>query len=174
MHLVYCYSQTDCFVVSCLPLWSCFNTYEYIYLEPIENMCWHMDAEILWRMRSEWKAFNMTRQRQDIMCQYLQQHCFLPAVLCTSKMWTTMKKEEQKLVKVRKAMEKSIGENVSTFKWNIIKHNDELQWTNERTHFFIKNIICHTLFSKGWCFLCMRDELEMGTDCYIDPKFFWP
>ena len=27
---------------------------------------------------------------------------------------------------------------------------------------------------KGWCWLCVRDELETGTDWYIDPKFFWP
>ena len=30
---------------------------------------------------------------------------------------------------------------------------------NERTHFFIKKYISHTLFSKGWMFLrCVRDE----------------
>ena len=41
---------------------------------------------------------------------------------------------------------------------------------NERTRFFIKKkIISHTLFSKGWCFMCVSDELETGTDCYIDP-----
>ena len=32
-----------------------------------------------------------------------------------------------------------------------------------------KNIISHTLFSKGWWLLCVRDEPETGTDCYIDP-----
>ena len=37
---------------------------------------------------------------------------------------------------------------------------------NERTHFFIK--IYLTLYSrKGWCWLCVRGELEAGTDCYI-------
>ena len=37
---------------------------------------------------------------------------------------------------------------------------------NERTHFFIK--ISLTLYSrKGWCWLCVRGELETGTDCYI-------
>ena len=41
---------------------------------------------------------------------------------------------------------------------------------NERIHFFIKIYISHTLFSKGWCLLCVRDELETGTDCYIDPS----
>ena len=30
---------------------------------------------------------------------------------------------------------------------------------NERTRFFIKNIISHTLFSKGWCSVCVW---EMG------------
>ena len=40
---------------------------------------------------------------------------------------------------------------------------------NERTHFFIKNISL-TLYSReGCCWLCVRDELETGTDCYIDP-----
>ena len=42
---------------------------------------------------------------------------------------------------------------------------------NERTNtFFIKNIISHTLFSKRWCWLCVRGELETGTDCYFDPS----
>ena len=40
---------------------------------------------------------------------------------------------------------------------------------NERKHFFIKICISHSLFSKGWCWLCVRDELETWTDCYIDP-----
>ena len=41
---------------------------------------------------------------------------------------------------------------------------------NERTNTLLyKNIISHTLFSKGWWLLCVRDELETGTDCYIDP-----
>ena len=41
---------------------------------------------------------------------------------------------------------------------------------NERTNMLLyKNIISHTLFLKGWCWLCVRDELETGTDCYIDP-----
>ena len=42
---------------------------------------------------------------------------------------------------------------------------------NERTNTLLyKNIISHSLFSKGWCLLCVRDELETGTDCYIDPS----
>ena len=41
---------------------------------------------------------------------------------------------------------------------------------NERTNTLLyKNIISHTLFSKGWWLLCVRDELETETDCYIDP-----
>ena len=45
---------------------------------------------------------------------------------------------------------------------------------NERTNALLyKNIISHTLFLKGWCWLCERDELETGTDCYIDPMFFF-
>ena len=40
---------------------------------------------------------------------------------------------------------------------------------NERKNTFIyKNIISYTLFSKGWWLLCVRDELETGTDSYID------
>ena len=50
---------------------------------------------------------------------------------------------------------------------NIIKHNIRTPM-NERIHFFIKKNISHTLFPKGWCWLCMRDELGTGTDCYID------
>ena len=46
------------------------------------------------------------------------------------------------------------------------EHNQTLWLTsmNERSH---------TLFLRGWCSLCVRDELETGTDCYIDPKFFF-
>ena len=47
---------------------------------------------------------------------------------------------------------------------NIIKQW-RLQWTNEHTS--LKKYIFHPLISKGWCFLCVRDELETGTDCYI-------
>ena len=37
---------------------------------------------------------------------------------------------------------------------------------NERIHFLIK--ISLTLYSrKGWCWLCVKGELETGTDCYI-------
>ena len=38
---------------------------------------------------------------------------------------------------------------------------------NERTHFFIKNIPLTLYSRKGWCFSCVRGELETGTDCYI-------
>ena len=39
---------------------------------------------------------------------------------------------------------------------------------NERTHFFIKIYPLTALYSrKGWCWLCVRGELETGTDCYI-------
>ena len=54
---------------------------------------------------------------------------------------------------------------------NIVNNNDDF---NERTNTLLnKNIISHSLFSKGWCWLCVRDELEMGTDSYFDPKFFF-
>ena len=38
---------------------------------------------------------------------------------------------------------------------------------NEQTHFFIKNIPLTLDSWKGWCFLCVRGELETGTDCHI-------
>ena len=37
---------------------------------------------------------------------------------------------------------------------------------NKRTHFFIKIHLSHFI-RKGWCWLCVRGELETGTDCYI-------
>ena len=37
---------------------------------------------------------------------------------------------------------------------------------NERTHFFIKIYLSHFI-RKGWCFLCVRGELETETDCHI-------
>ena len=38
---------------------------------------------------------------------------------------------------------------------------------NKRTHFFIKNISLTLYSRKGWCWLCVRGELETRTDCYI-------
>ena len=38
---------------------------------------------------------------------------------------------------------------------------------DEWTHFFIKNIPLTLYSRKGWCWLCVKGELEMGTDCYI-------
>ena len=50
------------------------------------------------------------------------------------------------------------------------KHNDELQWTNEHTS-LKKKYTSNTLFlkglRKGWCWLCVRGELETGIDCHI-------
>ena len=42
---------------------------------------------------------------------------------------------------------------------------------NERTHFFIKIYLSHFILER--VMLCVRDELETETDCYIDPKFFF-
>ena len=50
---------------------------------------------------------------------------------------------------------------------NIIKHNIRTS-KNERTHFFIKIYLSLFILERvdvG----CVRDELEMGIDCYIDP-----
>ena len=39
---------------------------------------------------------------------------------------------------------------------------------NERTNTLLYKNISLTLYSrKGWCWLCVRGELEMMTDCYI-------
>ena len=39
---------------------------------------------------------------------------------------------------------------------------------NERMNTLLYKNIPLALYSwKGWCFLCVRGELEMGTDCYI-------
>ena len=39
---------------------------------------------------------------------------------------------------------------------------------NERTNTHLYKNISLILYSrKGWCWLCVRDELETGTDCYI-------
>ena len=38
---------------------------------------------------------------------------------------------------------------------------------NERTNFFIKIYLSHFILDDGWCCLCVRGELETGTDCYI-------
>ena len=37
---------------------------------------------------------------------------------------------------------------------------------NERAHFLIKIYLSHFIHERG-CFLCVRSELETGTDCYI-------
>ena len=37
---------------------------------------------------------------------------------------------------------------------------------NERTHFSIKIYLSQFILERG-CFLCVRGELETGTDCYI-------
>ena len=41
---------------------------------------------------------------------------------------------------------------------------------NERTNTLLYKNISLTLYSqKGSCWLCVRDELETETDCYINP-----
>ena len=48
---------------------------------------------------------------------------------------------------------------------NIVNNNDDF---NERTNTLLYKNISLTLYSrKGWCWLCVRDELETGTDWYI-------
>ena len=54
---------------------------------------------------------------------------------------------------------------------NIIKHNIRTSM-KERTHFFIKIYPSHFILERVMFLLCVRDELETGTDCYIDPTFF--
>ena len=43
-------------------------------------------------------------------------------------------------------------------------------FNNERTHFFIKISLSHFIFERVDVSVCVRDELEMGTDCYIPPS----
>ena len=44
---------------------------------------------------------------------------------------------------------------------------------NERTNTLLYKDISLTLYSrKGWCWLCVRGELETGTDCYILSQVF--
>ena len=38
---------------------------------------------------------------------------------------------------------------------------------NDRTNKIYKNISLTLYSRKGWCWLCVRDELETETDCYI-------
>ena len=59
--------------------------------------------------------------------------------------------------------------------WWKLKKKKIMTKFNERTNTLLykKNIISHTLFLKGLIFLCVRDELETRTDCYIDFKFFF-
>ena len=58
-------------------------------------------------------------------------------------------------------------------KYNYIrKHSQHTNDFNVRTNTLLyKKYTSHTLFSKGlrkgWCWLCVRGELETGTDCYI-------
>ena len=48
---------------------------------------------------------------------------------------------------------------------NIVSNNDDF---NERTKTLLYKNISLILYSrKGWCWLCVRSELETGTDCYI-------
>ena len=39
---------------------------------------------------------------------------------------------------------------------------DNDDFNNKRIHFFIKLLISHTLFSKRWCLLCVRNEWRQG------------
>ena len=48
---------------------------------------------------------------------------------------------------------------------NISKHNIRTSM-NERTRFFIKIYLSH-IIRKGWCWLCVRGELETEIDCHI-------
>ena len=48
----------------------------------------------------------------------------------------------------------------------IVKNNIRTSM-NKRTHFFIKNIPLPLYSRKDLCWLCVRGELETGTDCHI-------
>ena len=58
----------------------------------------------------------------------------------------------------------------------IYAEHNQTQYTkfNERTNTLLYKNISLTLYSrKGDVLCCVWDELETGTDCYIDPKFFF-
>ena len=51
-----------------------------------------------------------------------------------------------------------------------VSRNIMTMFNDERTHFFIKIYLLHFILervAKGLCSLCVRGELETGTDCYI-------
>ena len=77
-----------------------------------------------------------------------------------------MSPEEYQICFLQLHMFYSRNTNISR---NIIRHNIRTSM-NVRIHFFIKNISLTLYYRKGWCLLCVRDELETGTDCYIDPS----
>ena len=43
---------------------------------------------------------------------------------------------------------------------------------NQGTHFFIKMYLSHFILEKGWSWLCVRSQLETGTDFYILTQVF--
>ena len=55
---------------------------------------------------------------------------------------------------------------------SVIQYKTETWYTNfnDWTNTLLYKNISRILFSKGWCLLCVRDELETGTDCYVDPS----
>ena len=54
--------------------------------------------------------------------------------------------------------------HIHNIRGNLVNNIDDF---NERTLFFIKNIPLTLYSRKGWCWLCVRGELETGIDCYI-------
>ena len=62
----------------------------------------------------------------------------------------------------REALSQLHNTNISG---NIVNNNDDF---NEPTNTLLYKNIPLTLYSwTGWCWLCVRGELETGTDCYI-------
>ena len=54
----------------------------------------------------------------------------------------------------------------------IYTEHNQRKWMNfnERTNTLLyKNTSLTLYYRKGWCWLCVGDELETGTDSYIDP-----
>ena len=55
---------------------------------------------------------------------------------------------------------------------NIIKHYLRTS-VNERIHYFTKIKISHTLFTKGWCLLCVRDKWRQGWTAILARVLLW-
>ena len=57
---------------------------------------------------------------------------------------------------------------------NIVNNNDELQWMNERTHFFIKIYLSHFILERVDVGCVWEVSWRRGQTATYWPKLFWP